>query len=248
MRFIKTESIVLKSSLIGETDKIVTLFTKSNGKVQALAKGARNSKSRFLGASHPFCIGYYVLFEGQNYYYIDQWELIHTFIKFEDDILKLSYASYYVDMVYKLLQEEEKNINIYNLLKYALILLEKDATNPDILTILYVLRFVTFMGYLPEVNNCTSCGRKDNINFFSPSIGGVLCNNCRNISNDILYIKRDTLNVLRYLLKYGFHSLDKIKIPNHTIEELDKIITEYVNVHFEKNFQSKNLLEKIKNM
>lgn len=248
MKFIKTESIVLKSRLIGESDKIVTLFTKTNGKVQAIAKGARNSRSRFLGSSHPFSIGYYVLFQGQNYYYVDQWELIHSFLKMDDDILKFSYASYFADVVYKLLQEEERNINIYNLLKYSLLLLEKGSVDDDLLTVLFNLKFVTLMGYMPEVDCCVSCGKKDGLMYFSPVKGGVLCSNCKNAADDIFYLKIETLNILRFLLKYGFNSIGKMVVQKTTVEELDRLMTEYMNLHFDKVFQSKNFLDKIKNM
>jgi len=248
MKFIKTESIVLKSRLIGESDKVVTLFTKTNGKIQAIAKGARNSKSRFLGSSHPFSIGYYVLFQGQNYYYVDQWELIHSFLKMDDDILKLSYASYFADVVYKLLQDDDRNINIYNLLKYSLLLLEKGSINNDLLAVLFNLKFVTFMGYMPEVDHCVSCGKKDKLVYFSPAKGGVLCNNCKSAVDDIFYLKRDTLNILRFLLKYGFNNIGKIVVQKATVDELDRLMTEYMNIHFDKIFQSKNFLDKIKNM
>ncbi|KAA5806688.1 DNA repair protein RecO [Thermoanaerobacterium thermosaccharolyticum] len=248
MKFIKTESIVLKSRLIGESDKVITLFTKTNGKIQAIAKGARNSKSRFLGSSHTFSIGYYVLFQGQNYYYVDQWELIHSFLKIDDDILKLSYASYFADVVYKLLQDDDRNINIYNLLKYSLLLLEKGSINNDLLAVLFNLKFVTFMGYMPEVDCCVSCGKKDKLMYFSPAKGGVLCNNCKSAVDDILYLKRDTLNILRFLLNYGFNNIGKIVVQKATVDELDRLMTEYMNVHFDKIFQSKNFLDKIKNM
>lgn len=248
MKFIKTESIVLKSRLIGESDKVVTLFTKSNGKIDAIAKGARNSKSRFLGSSHPFSIGYYVLFEGQNYYYIDQWELIHSFLKIDDDILKLSYASYFADIVYKLMEENEKNTNIYNLLKYSMFLLERGFVDSDLLSITFCLKFVTFMGYMPEVHHCLSCGRNDNIMYFSPLKGGVLCRDCKASSDDIFYIKRETLNMLRYLLSNDFGNIAKLRIQKNKLAELDKIVTDYMSVHFDKNFQSKYFLDKLKNI
>lgn len=247
MKFIKTESIVLKSRLIGESDKIVTLFTKTNGKIQAIAKGARSSRSRFLGSSYPFSIGYYVLFQGQNYYYVDQWELIHSFLKMDDDILKFSYASYFADVVYKLMQEEERNINIYNLLKYSLLLLEKGSAD-DLLTVLFNLKFVTLMGYMPVVDYCVSCGTNEGLMYFSPAKGGALCSSCKSAADDIFYLKSETLNILRILLKHGFNSIGKIVVQKTTLDQLDRLTAEYMNVHFDKVFQSKNFLDRIKRM
>jgi DNA repair protein RecO (recombination protein O) len=104
------------------------------------------------------------------------------------------------------------------------------------------------MGYMPEVHHCLSCGRDDNIMYFSPLKGGVLCRDCKSSVDDIFYIKRETLNTLRYLLSNGFGNVVKLRIQKDVLVELDKIVTDYMSVHFDKNFQSKYFLDKLKNM
>jgi DNA repair protein RecO (recombination protein O) len=248
MSFLKTEAIVLKSNLIGETDKIVTLLTKRKGKLQAVAKGARRAKSSMLAATYPLSMGNYVLFEGQNYYYIDQWELIHSFVCFEENLLNLSYATFFTDLVYKVLQNEQECLNIYNLLKYSLLILEKGKIPPDIIMLVYVLKFVSFMGYMPELNKCSCCGNTDKLTYFSFLMGGVVCNKCKDKCSDAFYIKENSLNTFRYLLKNGFNNLERVKISGFIIEELDKIISGYIKAYFEKAFETKTFLNKIKNM
>lgn len=246
MKLIKTESIVLKNNLIGEKDKIVTLFTKTNGKIQAVANGARNSKSRLLGAVHPFTIAHYVLFEGQNYYYINEWEQIHSFLKISNDIIKISYASYFADLIYKLMDYGEKNINIYMLLKNALILLESDKTNDEILSIAYALRFSSYMGYMPEVNLCVSCGTKENLHHFSPILGGTLCEKCNSKTKDSFEINKNILLLMKLCLSKNIKNIVSYKVPNIILQDLDKIVTEYIKVQFDRSFKTKLLLDKIK--
>ena len=104
------------------------------------------------------------------------------------------------------------------------------------------------MGYMPEVDHCVSCGKKEKIMYFSPTKGGILCENCKSTADDIFYLKRDTLNILRFLLKYGFNDIGKMVVQKATVDELDRLMTKYMDIHFDKIFQSKNFLDKIKNM
>lgn len=248
MRLLKTEAIVLKNNLIGETDKIAILFTKSYGKISAVAKGARRSKSRFIGSVRPFSVGSYVLFEGQNYYYIDQWELLDSHNTFERDLMKLSYATYFADIINKLLLYDEKNINLYNLLKNALYCLDKFNIEPEILNESYSLKLLTLMGYMPELDNCSSCGESSDLKYFSPASGGVVCDRCRNKYNDALTIHNITIRALKYLLKTDLTNLKSLKLPGVIIKEMDKIITEYIKQHLDMEFQTWIFLENIKKM
>lgn len=248
MRLLKTEAIVLKNILLGETDKIAILFTKNYGKVQAVAKGARRSKSRFIGAVRTFNVGNYVLFEGQNYYYIDQWELLDAHIAFEKDLMKLSYAAYFVDMVNKVLHYDEKNSNLYSLLKNTLYCLDKFDINPEILSESYRLKFLTAIGYMPELDICSSCGENGNLKFFSPASGGLVCDGCRKRYNDVVKIHDDTIKALKYLLMTNLTNLKNLKLPGVIISEMDKIITEYIKVHMEMEFQTRTFLENLKKM
>lgn len=246
MRFLKTEAIVLKNIMLGETDKIAILFTKSYGKIQAVAKGARRSKSRLIGAVRPFNVGNYVLFEGQNYYYIDQWELLDAHIAFEKDLMKLSYAAYFVDIANKVLHYDEKNSNLYNLLKNALYCLDKFDVNLEILSQSYCLKLLTVMGYMPELDICSSCGESSYLTYFSPASGGLVCDSCKNRYNDAIEVHDVAIKSLKYLLKSNLMNLKKLKLPGVIINEMDKIITEYIKIHMEIELQTKIFLENLK--
>ena len=68
--------MVLKTQDMKEADKLVWLYTEKLGKVSAVAKGAKRSKSKFLSSTLPFCYGEYVLFKGKNLYTISDSEVI----------------------------------------------------------------------------------------------------------------------------------------------------------------------------
>jgi len=248
MRLLKTEAIVLKNNLIGETDKIATLFTKSYGKLQAVAKGARRSKSRFVNAIRPFIVANYVIFEGQNYYYIDQWELIEAYKNIEKDLVKFSVASYIAETINKILEENQKSERLYLFLKHSLKAVDELQIDPLIFISSYNLKLVSLLGYMPQLDNCVVCGKGENLKYFSNSCGGAVCINCKNKCFDAKPLHGVTLKAIKYFLKGDYDKLQNIKVSGVIKEEVDKIITAYMKEHLEIEFKSKDFINKLQNM
>lgn len=248
MRLLKTEAIVLKNNLIGETDKIATLFTKSYGKLQAVAKGARRSKSRFVNAIRPFIVANYVIFEGQNYYYIDQWELIEAYKNIEKDLVKFSVASYIAETINKILEENQKSERLYLFLKHSLKAVDELQIDPLIFISSYNLKLVSLLGYMPQLDNCVVCGKRENLEYFSNSCGGAVCINCKNKCFDAKPLHGVTLKAIKYFLKGDYDKLQNIKVSGVIKEEVDKIITAYMKEHLEIEFKSKDFIDKLQNM
>jgi len=248
MGLLKTEAIVLRSNIIGETDKIAILLTKDYGKLQAVAKGARRSKSRLINSTRPFSIGNYVLFEGKNYYYIDQWELINLYQNFEKDLMKLSYAAYFTNVLDKVLEYNEKNLSIFNLLKSALNNLDNLYIDENILYISYNLKLLLVLGYFPEMNNCTVCGIQKKLRHFSSLSGGLVCDECIKSVKDSIYVNDNTIKAIKYLAKVKFKNLENIQISKNTLYALDKIIADYIRIHLDIDLKYKHFLDNIKNL
>ena len=76
----KTEGIVLRYTNLGEADKILTILTRNNGKIKAIAKGCRKPKSSLLSSSEVFVFSEFVLYKGTNFYHISQAVTRETFI------------------------------------------------------------------------------------------------------------------------------------------------------------------------
>jgi DNA repair protein RecO (recombination protein O) len=242
MRFLKTEAVVLKSNLISEKDKIATLFTKDYGKLQAIAKGARRSKSRFVNAVRPFIIANYVIFEGQNYYYIDQWELVENFEHIERDLDKFAMASYATETIMKVTEDKQKSETLYFFLKHSLKAINQLNIKPSVFVFAYTLKLVSFLGYMPVLDSCALCGSKYNLQYFSPSCGGVVCQNCKTSCNDAISVEDRILKFMIYLLRSKYERLENIFIPRIIRMDMDRIISEYVKFHVGVEFKSREFV------
>src|SRR5690554_1201034 len=96
---ITTEGFVLKNRKYRETDSILTIFTRKVGKINAIAKGARRPKSNLLAGIQPFCYSEFVLYKGRNLYTVSQCDSKEIFYPLREDLKKLSYASYLMELV-----------------------------------------------------------------------------------------------------------------------------------------------------
>ncbi|ADH60701.1 DNA repair protein RecO [Thermoanaerobacter mathranii subsp. mathranii str. A3] len=248
MRLLKTEAIVLKNNSIGETDKMATLFTKNYGKLRAVAKGARRSKSRFVNAIRPFMVANYVIFEGQNYYYIDQWELIESHKNIEKDLVKFSVASYISETVNKILEENQKSEKLYQFLKHSFKAVNELQIDPLIFIVSYNLKLVSLLGYMPQLDNCIVCGKREDLKYFSNSCGGVVCTICKNKCFDARPLHEVALKAIKYFFKGDYEKLQNIKVSGVIKEEVDKIITAYMKEHLEIELKSKDFIDKLQNM
>ncbi len=175
----KTEAIVIRTIKLGEADKIVTLFTNELGKVRAVAKGVRRTKSRFGSALEPFThINTSIFVKGSSSLYrMRDTGIIHSYHKIREDINKIAYGLYLLELVDRFLLEGDVNKGVFAFLKDTLNFLSEREEVREVF-ILFGLHFLRLSGYQYKFDRCISCGDDPLIAFFSPYKGGLICNGC----------------------------------------------------------------------
>ena len=98
-RVYKAHALVLKRFSVGETDRILTLFTREYGKLSAIAKGSRRELSRIAAATEPFTYSRLLLAVGQNLDVLTQGEVREAFHSSRSDLTRIAYASYFAELV-----------------------------------------------------------------------------------------------------------------------------------------------------
>src|SRR4030042_3715565 len=113
-----TNAIVIRSLHYGESDKIVTFFTQDFGKIKGIAKGARRSKKRFQNALDLFSHIRLMFFdrEGMGLVRAENCDILHTFPKIREDLKKIFYGNYYLELVNEMAGERETNGEDFDLL------------------------------------------------------------------------------------------------------------------------------------
>ena len=252
MSISKTEGIVLKHTNLGEADKILTILTRNNGKIKAIAKGCRKPKSSLLSSSEVFVFSEFVLYKGKNFYHISQAVTRETFYNIRKDLLRLSYATYFAELAEAVSDEGIPSERLFLLLAKALYYLSTEKIPMGLLNLGYQLKLMDISGYRPNLQRCAICKKqKEDYIRFSVGLGGVICGDCSTGENlrdigDIFKISHGTIEALKFLLNIEISRLNTKKIDNTIFNEIERITRSFIQSHLDKRFKSLDFLDAVK--
>jgi DNA repair protein RecO (recombination protein O) len=179
---VKTEAIVLRSIRYGEADRILHLYSKTQGRIGAIAKGARKPKSRFGGRLEPFFRLDLVLHEGRgDLMTVTSATTLDGYPRLRSSGAALTAGARGCDAVLRLLADGGPNPHGYNLLCRYLALLDDpgQARAAELETALaFRLKLALAAGFSPELASCARCGEAEHLVGFSGAAGGVVCGGC----------------------------------------------------------------------
>ena len=200
MPLYKTQGIVIKSYNYGEANKILVIFTRDYGKIRAVAKGIRRTKSKFGASLELFsCSNIMVHWkENSDLYLITQTSIVNSFKKIRNDLEKICRGSYMLEIINEMLPERAKHANIYYLLCGALTLLESDM-DPEKIMRWYEIKMLEFLGFGLRTSRCVSCRNaaidknKSCVNF---RLGGILCSACSSNHEHSATVSKNAIDLL----------------------------------------------------
>src|SRR3954469_10583794 len=177
---VKTQAVVLRSIRYGEADRIVHLYTPHRGRVGAIAKGVRRSRSRFGGRLEPFFRLDLVLHEGRGELLtVTAASTVDGYARLRADGRALDAAARACDAVGRLFETDEPHPDVFNLLCNELALLDADpARGTHANQLAFRLKLLVAAGLAPQLAACTACGAQDHLTGFSGAAGGVVCASC----------------------------------------------------------------------
>ncbi len=178
---LKTEAVVLRSMRYGEADRILHLYTPNRGRISAIAKGVRKTRSRFGGRLEPFCRVDLVLHEGRSdLLTVTSASTIAPYSRLRSDGAAIDAAARACDAVNRLFGEAEPSEPVFHLLCNELTLLDGDAPAHarHANQLAFRLKLLVAGGFAPYLAACASCGERDHLVGFSGAAGGVVCASC----------------------------------------------------------------------
>jgi DNA repair protein RecO (recombination protein O) len=184
-RTTKTDAVVLRSFRFGEADRILHLYTAVSGRVGAMAKGVRKTKSRFGARLEPFSHVELMLHRGSGELYtVTGVSLVEAHRPAREDPYRLSVALVGAEAMLRLFVEEERNERAFEALTRFLAAV--DAIPPgsrgraplDPLALSFQLKLLWLSGYVPHLESCVECGGVDGLVGYLPRAGGAVCTAC----------------------------------------------------------------------
>jgi|CXWL01.1.fsa_nt_gi DNA repair protein RecO (recombination protein O) len=246
-RVYTTPAIVLRQRKLGDADKIITLYTAARGKVEAVAKGVRRSRSKLAGYVEPLSHGTFQLAQGKNLDIITQCETIDSFPELRDDLDRMSRTLYACELLDKFTELAEAHFDLYRLL---LDTLRRTATLDDIDTPVrfFEMALLDVLGYCPELDECVTCRERLRAvtNYWTAGGGGVVCPKCRREEASVRPISVNALKVLRVLLHGKWSDAALVAIDPDLAVELERAMLEYVRWVLERDVRSAAFIDTVR--
>ncbi len=245
-RAFRVEAVIIRHQEWGEADRLIVLFSRERGKLRAIAKGSRKSRSRKAGHLEPFNRVQLLLAQGRDLPLITQAETIGTSISFQDDLLLMGYAAYVLELLDRFTIEEEPNPSLYQLLVETF---ERLRQNQDPLFELryFEVKLLDEVGFRPELFHCVVCneGIQPQDQFFSCELGGVVCPNCAIHPRSLLPITLSALRYLRHLQRSPYTEARRAKIPLPVEKEMEAIMQRYLQAILERALNTPKFIRSI---
>lgn len=195
----KAKAFVLKSYKLGESDKIVKLYSGEFGLIDGIAKGARKPKSRFIGRLELFNLLDLEIARGRSLDIITQVEILKNFKNIAGDFYKFVFCELISDIVLKTHSDKETSPLLFKLLYVCFNEINnldyEDVISLKKLMCFFEAKYLKIIGYSPSLKSCSKCGAEIKSKvaslgkgkvFFSNKFGGIICQDCyRNVDFEI---------------------------------------------------------------
>jgi DNA repair protein RecO (recombination protein O) len=181
VRYEKVRAVVLGSRPVGEADRVLRLFTRELGRVDAVVRGVRKTSSRWGGRLEPFTISDLMLYQGRSLYTVTQAQLVDVFRRLREHREALAAAAVVCEAAAGLFVEHEPEERVYALLRNTLRELDEGIEGPAVrapLLLGALLKLLYEAGYLPVLDRCVACGGGGRALGFSAARGGLVCEAC----------------------------------------------------------------------
>ena len=176
---IALSAVVLRRSDWRDYDRMVTLFSPTMGRVEAVVRGCRRPKSPLINAAEPFCAGEFTLSESKGRYTVTACQVTESYYPLREDVTKLTHGAYYLHLAGLAALPGEANEALFLMLLKALAFLSYAGLPPELTTAAFELHYLKLLGQAPRVDQCVVCGRAaSGPCAFSERLGGAVCAPC----------------------------------------------------------------------
>ncbi len=261
----KTLALVLAKQDYRDTSLLVDFYTREHGKVKGIVKGIRDGHQRYGSTLEPFSLNeilFYKRKRGGDLHQVTQVELVDLFPAVREDLERLSYASYFIELIDELTETEEADPEIFELVIALLEFLATGASAKRAARI-FEIKFFELLGLMPEIRSCVICRSEfPDPAFFSVRQGGIYCRPCAlkaqgamgRIGDEAamvastgvgIPVSRGTINFLEHARRSPVKDLYRVKVAQEVGAELEKVLRRFVDFHLQRKLNSLIFLEKM---
>lgn len=241
----KSMCIVLRTADYRDNDKMLTLFSRETGRIDALSRGCKKTTSGLLACSELFTCGLFSYYIRQGKYYISQCEILDSFYPLRQDIGRFSVAALLAEICEKTIDTGEPAAKLFSLAANGFYALKEG--DPLAVLVFFLVKFTDITGYRPQIHTCIECGKKAAVagNYFSTSAGGLVCSDCNRSMARARPVSAEALRTMHGILKTPAKEASSFSAGSGTLKELKELLLEYVEDKIEYRLSTAQFLDKV---
>jgi DNA repair protein RecO (recombination protein O) len=246
MSLYRDEGVVLRTYRLGEADRIVVLLTRGRGKVRAVAKGIRKTKSKFGARLEPGGHVNLLMYEGRELDIINQAETVDHYRALREDLERMTDAMALLEAVDQVAQEGEPNAALFRMLTGALKTLGEADQRPVLLVASFYWKLLALEGVSPMLDGCVVCASEattegpaadGELVAFDFVEGGALCRRHRRGAT----IDPEALSLIQRILGGGLAGV-LAEPPSPAAATVSGLATTALETHLERRLRAVHLL------
>jgi len=241
----ESEAIILRTYPLRESDLLVTLFTRRDGKVKGVARAAKKSKRRFGGALEPltYVKALYDERERQELVRLDACEVIESPMATEVSYPRAVALGHVAELLDEILPDREASDAIFRLTLSVL----REMRGPSLWMPLtyFQIWMARLTGFLPELSECQTCGRSLNGGraFYHALVDGLVCIDDKRVASSEISV--ESRKIAAQMLKSRVSDFADIEWPKVVAADLRKYLLQILERQLEKKLVTAGMLEKI---
>lgn len=190
-----------------------------------------------MAGSQLLCFGEYVLRKSNDMYTMQSCDPIEIFYQIRIDIDKLNYTASIIKIISDVTTENQNNYNILKLFLNTLYIISESDKNLDFIISVFKMRLLKILGYSPNINECVSCGEKENLQSFSIKDDGFKCTSCSKQDKSAIKMSEGCRYAIIYSLKADAKKIFSFTIKEESLKEFELITRIYFNEKLEKEYK-----------
>jgi DNA repair protein RecO (recombination protein O) len=236
----RDEGVVLRTQKLGEADRIVTLLTRRHGKVRAVAKGVRRTKSKWGSRLEPFTHVDVQCYQGRELDIVTQAEIVASHTDLTADYPRYTAGTAMLETVDRFTEEREPALRLFLLLASGLKALDAGEHESSLVLDAFVLRTLSISGYAPGLDDCARCGAAGPHRSFHVPSGGTVCPDCR--PSGSASPSPTSIALLSALMSGDWVYADGT--DRRTQREASGLVSAYLEWHLDRRLRSLQLVER----
>lgn len=245
------DALVIRSREYGESDRLLTLFSREHGKIQAVAKGVRKPKSRQRAGAQLFTYAEYLLHKGKTLDTVNQVSPKESFPHLWTDLEMSMSATAIAELLDLATIPGQPHPELFTLTFSSLFLME--TCDPAMVQCAYTLKLMNYLGYRPRFTECTECGQKVQGErlLFSPEAGGVVCRQCQTQASSPFvgrWVSGGSLGLMSRLLQGELDKLNRLRWNQWSKKEILDTLLYFCEHTLEKSLKTWSMGSRLVNV